>query len=790
MKKQNFDRQWTLSLGKTSNSGYEEIGRITVDLPHDYSIGQKRDPASLSGACGGFFPGGVLEYEKVLFVPADWKGKKVMLEFEGVYMNSAVHFNHQLIACHPYGYTTFHCDLTPYLVFDEENILRVTVNNDALPNSRWYSGTGIYRHVWLMVGESVHIVPWGVYSVTPVVSEASSEIVIRTTAENNESSPVEVMVRSTLLDHSGSEITSDETVFRITGKNTGQSEQTLLVKNAKLWSLDNPYLYTLKSEIVRNVKTIDTVETKIGIRSISFDPKNGFMLNGVSMKLKGGCIHHDCGILGSASYDRAEERKVELHKESGFNALRCAHNPPSPAFLDACDRIGMLVIDEAFDCWREGKNPYDYSLFFEDWWQRDIEAMVCRDRNHPSIIMWSTGNELDERDGRSDGYKYARLVSDHVRKFDNTRAVTNALSELPVAEPLIAKLIGNVEKITEDYDYWGELSEKFAEPLDVVGYNYMYPRYESDSIRFQDRIILGTESTALKAFENWEAVEKSGNIIGDFVWTSLDYLGEAGLGHVWYDGEYSMLGGYPWNQAFCGDMDLCCFKRPQSYYRDCVWGNSRIPYIAVHKPENNGKIPDIAYWGWYDVVSCWTWPGYENQRMFIDVYCASDEVELFINNKSKGRKRSGKANRYITEFEIEYEPGELVAVGYDNGAETSRAILKTASAPVAIRLLPDKTELKAKFGELSFIEVGVTDVEGNVVYNAFNKINFKVTGAGSLLAVGNGDPKSEEMYTGNQRNLYYGKALIAIRSDGEAGNIIVSAESDDVEPAEIIISVV
>ena len=789
MKRQNLDREWKFKLTSTSPTQHIPSEYTVVDLPHDFSIIQKRDPHTLAGASNGFFPGGIGIYEKTIYAPVEWKNKKVVLEFEGVYMNATVHLNNQLVARHPYGYTSFHCDLTPYLLYGQDNTIRVTVNNSALPNTRWYSGSGIYRHVWLLVGESVHITPWGIYATTPEVSPERSIVRVKTTVENITDSPQNVTIRSTILTASGDAVAMDEIELNVPAKDEAEAQQELTVSPATLWSIENPYLYTLKSEVIKGGEVIDCAETRIGIRSISFDPKDGFRLNGVPIKLKGGCVHHDCGLLGAAAYDRAEERKVELLKANGFNAVRCAHNPPSPAFLDACDRLGLLVIDEAFDCWREGKNPNDYSVYFEEWWQKDMASMVLRDRNHPSIIMWSTGNEILERDGRSEGYMYARKLADFIRSLDNTRAITNALCGLwddTAAKALKAKL----GDLPEDYDIWGEVTKEFAEPLDVVGYNYLLRRYESDGAKFPGRIIHGTESFPMEVFDIWTTIEHLPYVIGDFVWTALDYLGEAGIGHVWYNGENSFLGQYPWHQAFCGDIDICGFKRPQSYYRDCVWGISKAPYIAVYKPEHYGKKADISPWGWPDVVSSWTWPGFEGKPTKVDVYSMDSEVELILNGKSLGRKPAGKANRYTASFEVIYEPGTLEAVGYnEEGVEISRTVLKTAGKPAAIRLIPDRSRLNAKFGDLSYITVEVVDAEGNVVHNANTNIYFTASGAGSVLAVGSGNPVSEEMYVGNQRRVYQGRAMVVVRASGEAGNIVLTASAEGIPATSVVIEV-
>ena len=779
MIRQDINREW---LFKLSQKPYG-----TVDLPHDFSIIQKRDPNTPAGGGNGYFPGGVGEYQKSLFAPQEWNGKKIILEFEGVYMNATVRLNNHIVAQHPYGYTSFHCDLTPYLMYGRENIIEVYANNSAQPNTRWYSGSGIYRPVWLMVGESIHIKPWGIFASTPKVSAAASEVLVKTDVENSSTSPAAVTVRSTLLDASGNLVSSLDSTLLIPGEASAEAVQTLPVAETCLWSLEAPYLYTLRSEILQESSVIDYAVTTIGLRSISFDAENGFRLNGIPLKLKGGNVHHDCGLIGAAAYNRAEERKVELLKESGYNAVRCAHNPPSPGFLDACDRLGMLVMDEAFDCWREGKVPNDYNMYFEDWWERDMASMILRDRNHPSIIMWSTGNEIGERDGRSEGYSYARRLADYVRSLDNTRAVTNGICW--VASLRYSPIGIDTTDIPEGYDYWGETTEKFAEPLDVVGYNYEQPRYESDRVKYPKRVICCTENYLRASLEYWDFADKFPNVIGDFYWTSMDYLGEAGCGGVSYEGDTLIRGRYPWHHAYCGDIDICGFKRPQSYYRDCVWGLAKVPYIAVYKPQNHGRKVEVSAWGWPDVVNSWTWTGYEGKPTTVEIYSTAGEIELFLNGRSLGRKPAGRKNKYTAVYELCYEPGELLAIGYDNKGEISRSVLKTTGSPAAIRLTPDRNLLKAEFGDLSYITVELLDAMGNVVPSADNDIFFSACGAGSLLAVGNSNPISEEMYTGSHRKAYEGRAMAVVRANGDSGTITFTAMAEGIPSSSVMIPV-
>lgn len=375
MKRENLDLDWRFSL-----NGSEEI---SVSLPHDFSIGLPRWAGSRMGAAGGFHQGGNGTYRKVLCLPEEKTGSDIRLEVEGAYMNAEVFINGNLAAFHPYGYTSFYADLTPWFRFGQANEIAIHIRNDALPNSRWYSGSGLYRHVWLLTGRGLFFLPWGIFVTTPIACEKHSIIQIKAEIKGNG------LVRHTLLDDERCAAASVECRAA-----PGSNEAELVVPDVRLWSVETPYLYTLKSELIADGAVADAVETKVGIRSIALDREKGLLLNGSPIKLKGGCVHHDCGLLGAASWDEAEERKVCAHKEAGFNAVRCAHNPPAPAFLDACDRLGLLVVDEAFDCWRMGKTPYDYHLCFDAYWRGDIESMVLRDRNHPCIVFWSTGNEI------------------------------------------------------------------------------------------------------------------------------------------------------------------------------------------------------------------------------------------------------------------------------------------------------------------------------------------------------------------------------------------------------------
>jgi beta-galactosidase len=793
MNKQSFDLGWEY----TEMSGFLAMALAQwqpVSLPHDLSITKPRSPSYPTGGGGGYAWSGVVTYRKRFEAPESWRGQSVQLEFEGVYMNAEVSLNGNLLALHPYGYTSFIVDLTPYLKPGEENQLTVVANNSAQPNSRWYSGTGIYRHVWLRTGGSAHIKPWGIFVTTPVAASAESSVAVSTELAGISGGAA---LRTAILDASGSEVTSAQSDFE--GERV---EQALTVQNARLWSVDEPYLYTLVSELLVDGEVVDSEQTPFGIRSFSIDAENGFRLNGVPMKLKGGCVHHDNGLLGAASYDRAEERKIELMKASGYNAIRCSHNPPAPAMLDACDRLGMLVIDETFDCWRMGKNPNDYHLYFEDWWQRDTESMVKRDRNHPSIIMWSIGNEVPERTGVSDGYAWARKQADFVRALDPTRPVTSALPFL------FEEMFADAEKMAENFadmqtlfdpsrlvptdaetDRWGNLTREFNEALDVVGYNYLYARYDYDGKQFPGRVMAGTETFPYLAFDFWKETERLPYVIGDFVWTSIDYLGESGIGKVSFDENDQPFGEkYPYHLANCGDIDICGFKRPQSYFRDILWGVRSAPFIGVLDPGNYGIKARFNQWGWDPVIDSWSFPGQEGKQTRVDVYSADDEVELLINGESAGRKPAGEAHKNKASFEVTYQPGTIEAVGYADGKETGRASLKTAGAPSALSMTSDRAEIGSDFGSLAYVTVEVVDEEGTLVRYAEQEITLEVTGAGELIAIGTANPTTEELYIGSRRRAWNGQLMAVVRSSGEPGEITLRASADGLPAAEVRIT--
>ena len=775
-----FDRDWRFHLGgepfafssEWMGRDFDDSSWRLLDVPHDWSIELPRDPVSPGGTEGGFFVDGVGWYRKRFDVPEAWRGQRLAVTFEGVFKNAEIWLNGYYVGRHPYGYTTFTMDLTPYLEVGVENLIVVRVDNSAPQHSRWYSGSGIYRHVWLLVRDPVHIAEGGLYITTPQASAESATVRLETTVVNESEAARPVTVRWHVTGPEGEVVGFREADAKLKAGGSRLFAEELPVANPRLWSPDHPRLYGLQVEVRADDTVLDAETTTFGIRSISYSATQGFLLSGEPLTMRGGCVHHDCGPLGAMALDRAEARKVEVLKASGYNAVRCAHNPPSPAFLDACDRLGMLVIDEAFDGWRERSTPNDYHLAFDDWWQRDLESMLYRDRNHPSIIMWSIGNEVTER-SQPWGPGLARRLADRVRAIDPTRPITSAVN---------------------GFSPW-ENSDAFFAELDVAGYNYLVGRYEEDHTRHPDRIIVATETFASQAYEYWRAAERLPYVVGDFLWTALDYLGESGIGGTWFEGETGpgwtkWLPGWPWHQAYCGDIDLCGWKRPQSYYRDLLWGKTDTLYLAVHAPVPQDKTLKRLEWGWPDVQASWTWPGLEGRELQVDVYAACDEVELLLNGKSLGKKVMTEADRLIATFAVPYAAGELKAIGYRAGRKVAEHSLATTGPAQGLRLTSDRNPIWADTNDLAYVTVEAIDAERRTVPTADHGVYFTTSGPGGIAALGSNNPKHTEPYRGHRHRLHRGRCLVIVRPGGEAGEIHLHAQADGLEPVSVTVAAV
>ncbi|MHC4480291.1 MAG: glycoside hydrolase family 2 TIM barrel-domain containing protein, partial [Planctomycetota bacterium] len=570
----------------------------------------------------------------------------------------------------------------------------------------------------------------------------------------------DVSLQTRLLDEDGNEVAQDEAEGEVAVGESVEFDQSMEVAEPALWSPDSPTLYRAVTQVVSEGDVVDEVVTAFGIRSISFDAEEGFKLNGEPMLLKGACVHHDNGPLGACTYDRAEERRIELMRASGYNAIRTAHNPPSPGFLDAADRHGMFILDEAFDHWRKPKNPEDYHNYFNEWWQRDIDSIVLRDRNHPCVIMWSTGNEIPERYS-PEGVETSRMLAERIRQLDPTRPVTSGVN-------------GPDER-----------ADELFETLDVCGYNYGFKRYAGDHDRKPDRIIYAAEAFPMYAFDFWKAVLDNPHVIGDFVWTGYDYLGEASIG--WHGWENRPEDVYPWVAAYCGDIDVCGTKLPSSYYRDVLWGCGAKVSAFVHGPEPTFEGELNSPWGWPDVHASWNWPGCEGKEMKVVVYSACEQVKLLLNGRDLGTRDTSSETNLMASWDVPYEPGTLKAVGYDGGQPVAEWELRTAGEPCGLALTPDREVIKADGQDLCFLNAEVLDAEGVRHPRAEDLIRFRVEGEGGLAAVGNGNPKSTESFRQPQRKAFEGRCLVIVKSTPQPGTIKITAEADGLESAHVSI---
>ncbi|MVM31384.1 DUF4982 domain-containing protein [Spirosoma sp. HMF4905] len=789
-----FDSDWRFlkdSTVQAEQSTYNDANWRKLDLPHDWSIedllNQTPDQVagpfsrvSVGATSTGYTVGGTGWYRKSFTLSPSEKGKIVLIQFDGAYTETDVWLNGHHLGYHPYGYTPFSYELTPYLApSGAKNVLAVRVKNLG-QNSRWYTGSGIYRHVWLTVADPVHIAPLGVSITTSQITEKSAQVQLTTTVNNAAGKPVSVVVQTTLIDPSGkSTRTTSRQTITISANGKTENKQALTVANPQLWSTETPHLYKAHVVIMAGKKRLDSLVTTFGIRSIEFSANRGFVLNGKRVLLKGGCVHHDNGPLGAAAIDRAEERKVELLKANGFNAIRTSHNPPSTALLDACDRLGMLVIDEAFDMWQRPKKPQDYHRFFDTWWERDLTAMIQRDRNHPSVILWSIGNEINERADPS-GLEITKKLVDEAHRLDPTRPVTEALC-------VFWEHPGNV---------WEDSDKAFA-LLDVGGYNYEWKHNESDHQRHPERIIVGTETFAKEAFENWQQVEKKTYVIGDFVWTAMDYMGETAIGHTIVqpksdkDSTRAVLP-WPWFNAWCGDLDLIGSKKPQSFYRDVVWRNRPIA-LAVHAPIPDGMKETVTNWGWPDEQQSWNWSGLdgsgaEGKPLQVRVFSRSSLVRLELNGKLIGEQHMPDSTITAT-FTVPYQPGLLKATSFENGKPTGTVELRTAGKPHRLRLIADRATIRNDRNDLSYVTVEVLDEQGQLIPTANLPVSFQLSGVGELAGVANANPTDLSSFQQARKTTFRGRCLAIVRPKGAMGRIRLIASSPNLQSGELMITI-
>ena len=766
---QDFDFDWRFSKGDFPTAAmprFDDSGWRQVNVPHDWSI---EGPFSANyGSGNGYAPGGLGWYRKHFQIDSAQKGRLVTIEFDGVYDYSEVWINGVFVGARPYGYSSFAYDLTPYLKFGrDENIVAVRVDHSRFADSRWYTGSGIYRHVRLCVTDKLHIAHWGTYVTTPEVSDSNAVVRVETTVENATAGKQSFTVESDLLAPDG-QVVASSTASQAAGTGTSQTVvQKIRVSQPQLWSLDAPALYTLRSRLKSGEIIVDETTTPFGIRTAIFNPNKGFLLNGQPLKLKGVCIHEDAGCLGVAVPDKMLERRLRLLKEIGVNAIRTSHNPPAPELLEMCDRLGLLVKDEAFDeftpskkKWVSGRNNglpsrFGYAELFNRWSVTDISDMIRRDRNHPSIILWSIGNEIDYANDpftdpvlgndyqpgnppAQDLVKLARPLIAAVKSLDRTRPVTAALANLPMSE-----------------------SVGLPELLDAVGYNYQEARYPSDHKKFPQRIIFGSETS--QQYSAWRAVQDNDYVAGQFLWTGIDYLGEA---NAW-----------PNRASGAGLLDLCGFKKPIAWFRQSLWSDQPMVYLCVADGTRRSARPG------FNIAEHWNWPS--NATVNVLCYANCPEITLTLNGRLIGTKQLSDATNGVLSWRVPYEPGVLKATGRSNDVEVCEYTLQTAGPASRIELLPDATRLQADGKDICHLEFRVVDAQGVRAPDAEQEVTFAVDGPAALLGIENGDVNSPEPYQGPTRKAYHGRGLAVFQTTTATGKVNITATAPGLEPATV-----
>nr|WP_281397076.1 sugar-binding domain-containing protein [Sphingobium boeckii] len=760
----------------------DDSGWRTLDLPHDWSIEDLQpdagDPARIRGpfdqkSAGrtdtGFTIGGEGWYRK-RFQLEKSKAGRVEIHFEGVYMDSDVWINGHKIGNHRNGYTPFAYDLTPFLAADGNNLIAVHARNLG-HNARWYAGSGIYRNVWLDVtAEPARLDRWGVQIVTRRLVDGIASIEIESAVHDL---PPGLTLHTRVRDAAG------RTMWEGSAPATALVRQTLSIAAARLWSPDQPNLYTATTQLRRGSRTLDTMDTPFGVRVIAFDTATGMTVNGVPTKLRGGCIHHDHGIIGSAAFDDAEQRKVSLLKARGYNAVRPSHIPFSPAFLRACDVQGVMVICEAFDLWREPKTPDDFSTFFERDWKKDLDTIVRSMRNHASIVMWSIGNEIPGRD-KPAGIELQWQLANAVHRLDPTRAVTAAIHGF-------AGHVATTSEKASRAGAAGTTDRTSTAFLDVIGYNYKLADYEADHARFPQRVFYGSESFPKEMFAIWEKTEKSPWLIGDFVWTAMDYLGEAGIG----GSEFLPAGTprippscWPWINAYCGDIDLIGNQKAASFARDVLWGVSALE-VAVQRPAPEGTEELLRFWGWSDELPSWTWPVEPGRPLAVRAYSAGDKIALELNGRQIAVRALTPSDHKLADFTVPYAPGALVAIAYRDGVEIGRRRLETIGAPAAVRLRTERSDRSAGRQALTYVSAEVVDAQGRIIPEGDHEIAVSVQGAGELLAFGSANPMAVGSYRSGKAKAWRGRALAVIRGSDHAGKVIVTAHAEGLKDSMV-----
>ena len=822
MRNMKINRDWQFDLGilDLGDRLKGKFGSRTVNLPHDYMIESDVFADAPSKASSGYYNAGVAHYVKMIDIPAEWEGERIVLRLDGAMMNATVEVNGNLACLQHYGYAPFEADITPLVYPGEKNRITITLNPSMQPNSRWYSGAGLFRGVELAHMPKLHIAFGGLSGITRKIEYAANgapeTAFLQVTAEIANEYAENRMAEVTFAlidDKTGEAVRTSKTLTQVPPMSSGTAYMTLTVDSPALWSAETPNLYrlqatvkdagTYKTHMVPSEKSTEDSESVLfGIRTVEADVEHGLRINGKTVKLRGGCLHHDNGPIGTVSVYDAEARKIMKMKAIGFNAIRTTHNPPSAALIEACDRLGMYVFDEAFDAWGMGKQPGDYNQYFATDWEKDLTSFVKRDRCHPCVIIWSTGNEITERAGLNDGYLWAVRLAEAIRKLDPSRPVSNAIcsfwnglddglqaEQMRKWQESAAGGMQNADIGGKKDLLWEQYTEAFSNGLDIVGYNYLEGKYEQDHEMFPERVILGSENYPVEIGMHWPMIEKTPWIIGDFTWTAWDYIGEAGIGKAtFYEPGDPNIGNpwgapslFPWRTANDADFDITGSIRPQGVYRRIVWG-SRETAVFSYDPAVIGKVETLSSWGFPGVWPRWNWQGQEGKPVDIAVFSSAEEVELFVNGVSVGRKKADEALIHDMPltflFRAEYQPGTVEAVSYTAGKEVSRTVLATTGKPVSIRLTAETETMKADGESLSYVNAELIDENGQVVPDADILLKAEVTGAAELLGFGSGNPITDENYTVGKYTTWNGRALAVLRSGYDAGEakLTVSAE--------------
>lgn len=767
-----------------------------VTLPHDAMIALEPHADSQNGGNTGFRDGQNYVYVKTLTVSEEDLQQCLLLHFEGSYMNTFVYVNEQLAGKHHFGYTGFTIALNDFLQVGA-NEIRVQVRNAAMSNSRWYSGSGIYRDVYLLSGNPLHIGARGSLIKTVELTGSEALIEVAVPLQNETARAQSVVLETVITAPSGKKVLTDSRPYFLKTGDDLVCSQRYLLTDVQPWSDQTPDLYTIENRLLVDGKAIDTEEHRFGVRTISVDSQRGLRINGETIKLRGACIHHDSGLLGAATYLDAHLRQVKILKEAGFNAIRMSHHPAAPALLRACDELGLYVMDETFDMWTRFKGDFDYSLVFEDQWRKDVTAMVETDFNHPSVILYSIGNEIPEI-GTAHGSRLAKAIHDHIKAIDDSRPTLAGINGVFAAGDKMGQIMGDVmaQNAAEGIEIEGNVNDfmtlldanmdkivvhpaitktlEFATAsTDIAGYNYMTARYYGDAKAYPNRVMVGSETYPPAIARNWDIVEELPSVIGDFTWTGWDYIGEAGVGVPAYAfGEGGFGAQFPCQLAFAGDIDITGFRRPQSYYREIVFGLREAPYIAVQNPKHFGQTLIKTPWVLSDATHSWTWSGLEGKPVVVEVYAKGDEVALYLDDTLLEKKVIGEELGCLVRFETVYQPGQLKAVLYREGQMVSESRLATADKTKASLML----ELSHQGQELTYLDIAHTDQNGQVIGDEELTLHLTVEGA-EVLGFGTGNPKPNDHYHSLDTTTFNGRALAILKKTAETTTVTVTGDS-------------